>query len=369
MEYKTVSFYEYVEIENPEKLRRDIIKECKNLEVLGRILLGKEGINAAFCATKEHIEKFEHFIENSFPRTFFKEQEVENQVYEKLIVRIRQEITAFGNDVDLTKKAPYIEPEKLHSSLEKNESIILIDARNDFEYDAGRFKGAKHLNIKKFKDFAQKVEAIKNLKDKKIVTYCTGGIRCEKASAHLKEQGFTDVQQLHGGIVNYIDKYPQGFFEGACYVFDKRQSFNISGKILSHCDVCGDSNDTFINCHNLECDKLFISCPQCQKELNKCCSEMCKESPRQRKKKERFEILGKVTKYFRKPNVAEVMVKKSFGLHEKIIIKGKTSDFSVEIKELRNNDHDPIKEANEGMIVSFPVKERVRVNDLVIVKS
>lgn len=368
MDYKTISFYRYTEIEEPEKLRKLIRAKCEELGVLGRMLLGEEGINAAACGRKEQIAQFEAFINEHFPKMFFKEQDVPEQVYRKLVVRTRREIVAFGQEVNIAHKAPYMEPEELHNLLANGEEVMIIDARNDYEYETGRFKDAHELNIKRFRDFAKEVEKIKNHKGKKIVTYCTGGIRCEKASAYLKEQGFEDVHQLHGGIIHYVDKYPKGFFEGACYVFDSRQTFNDSGKVISYCGICEEPSDIFMNCHNLDCDKLFICCPSCQEKMQKCCSQACIDAPRHRQPKERFKVLGKITKYFRKPNVAEVAVAEPFFLNEEVNIKGKTSDFSLTIKELRDYDQHSITQAKEGMIVSFPVTERVRENDLVRVK-
>ena len=138
------------------------------------------------------------------------------------------------------------------------------------------------MPIETFREFPDKLKNLSHLKGKKLVMYCTGGIRCEKASAYLKQQGFKDVNQLEGGIINFVNQYPGTYFEGSCFVFDDRLTFQ-DGDPISSCKHCDNPCSKYINCHNLDCDKLFICCPKCEKGMKGACSEKCTKSKRQRR--------------------------------------------------------------------------------------
>ena len=279
--YIAISFYRYTEIKNPEELRDQIRDKCTSLDILGRILIGEEGINGAATGKSDNIEKFKSYLRELYEGLTFREQEIDKHYYHKLIIRVRDEICAFGQRVDLKNTGTHVKPEKLKEWLDNNEDIILIDARNDYEYDMGHFKGAKRLPIKYFRQLPDAVNNLEELKDKKIVMYCTGGIRCEKASAYLKEQGFKDVNQLDGGIINYINQFSDSHWEGSCFVFDDRIVTQV-GEPITECIHCSGKTDIMINCHNLECDKLHVSCEKCQEEMNNCCSNECKNAERHR---------------------------------------------------------------------------------------
>ena len=179
--------------------------------------------------------------------------------------------------------ANYISPEKLEKWFDRGEDFIIIDARNDYESKVGKFKNALTLPIENFRDFPKAVEKFENLKDKKIVTYCTGGIRCEKASAYMKSKGFKNVLQLEGGIINYVDKFPGKHFEGACFVFDDRLTADTGSKEkLGKCEICETPCSDYTDCYNLDCDKLFICCENCREKMNNTCSEECKNAKRLR---------------------------------------------------------------------------------------
>jgi len=256
---------------------------CEEHQLLGRILIAEEGINAAVSGTINNITAFKQWIEQYFPALTFREQDVTTQVYHKLVVRKREEIVSFGYDVDLKNTAPHITPKELKTTLDNNEDVLLLDARNKYESHVGKFKGALTLPINTFRDFPKHLHKINNKKQTKIIMYCTGGVRCEKSSALLKEEGFENVHQLEGGIINYVNQYPNTHYEGGCFVFDDRIVSHISGgKPVVNCTHCDVPSEDYYNCHNLDCDKLFIACTTCAKEHEITCSQECHKAARQR---------------------------------------------------------------------------------------
>jgi len=281
------SFYKYVKIENPAELQKEILQLCESLSLKGRILLGEEGINGSVYGAKENIENFIDNIKNNFlfKDIEFKTQTSDKPAFRKLFVRIRKEVVHFGNIVDLKNTAKFVTPSQLKEMLDKNEDIVLVDMRNDYEAKIGRFKSAITLSMKNFRDLPKVMNEIENLKEKKIVTYCTGGIRCEKASAYLKENGFENVMQLKGGILKFGEEFPDTYWEGKCFVFDDRLAVDLNNnkKALNNCVWCSSPCDDYINCHNLDCDKLFICCEDCKESNNKSCSEECSNAPKRRK--------------------------------------------------------------------------------------
>jgi len=285
MQYKTISFYKYVPVKNPQVLHNFIRTNCSNLDILGRILIGKEGINCAVSGKKENIEKFKQILMRNalFPDLTFREQESSSKTHHKLVIKVRKEICVFGKEVNLENKGEHLSPEELKKWYDNNEEFYIVDARNDYEYKIGKFRNAIELPIKNFREFHKATEVLEPLKDKKVVLYCTGGIRCEKASAYMKEQGFNNVYQVEGGIINYVNKIPKNNeWEGGLFVFDDRLVSDL-GKPITECKHCQEDCELYVNCHNLDCDKLTLMCTSCQEKMNKTCSEECKNSKRQRK--------------------------------------------------------------------------------------
>jgi len=277
-------FYKFVKIENPEKFKEEHLKSCNNLGVLGRIIVAEEGINGSVSGTKEQIENYKIILasEEIFSGIVFKEEEILNHPFTKMQIKIKDEIVNFGVSVNLEQNGEYLDSEKFYELYKKSpEAFIILDTRNDYEYKIGKFKNAIHLNIKTFRQFPEALKKIENLKDKKIITYCTGGIRCEKASAYMKEKGFKNVYQLKDGILNFGKRFPDTFWEGKCFVFDKRMVTSINSPeseddIITNCENCGDVCDLYKNCRNPECDRFVIICLKCQEKLIGCCSVECK---------------------------------------------------------------------------------------------
>lgn len=284
MKFKIATFYKYAQVESPDSLRDEIKTFCAENRISGRILIGKEGINGAISGEVAPIEKFKSWIKgkNTFSSLTFREQNNQSFAHQRLVVKVRDEIVNFGHRVDLKNSGEQISPKKLKGILDKKSNVILLDARNVYETKVGAFKGAIKLPLKSFREFPKAIKSIENLKRKKIIMYCTGGVRCEKASAFLKESGFKKVYQLEGGIINYTNQFPDTHFEGSCFVFDSRLVSSVSSKITSKCDVCGSACDTIINCNNDGCDRLFVSCRSCQKSMNRNCSAECVASSKQK---------------------------------------------------------------------------------------
>jgi UPF0176 protein len=212
-----------------------------------------------------------------FKNVKFKRNISDEHPFKKTIVRIREEIVTSRFNVNINKKCSYITPKQLKKSLDNNEDLILLDARNNYESKIGKFKNAITPNIETFREFKKIIPNLSKYKNKKIVMYCTGGVRCEKASALLKNNGFNNVMQIEGGILSYIEEFPDTYFEGRCFVFDNRLSIPTGNKTkdISICELCHVPSGRYINCLNIKCDKLFICCEDCDKIMNHSCSKKC----------------------------------------------------------------------------------------------
>ena len=282
------SFYKYVKIHNPLEFQQKHLEFCLSLGLKGRILVGEEGINGCVYGTKGQIEEYKNGLrENSlFSDIEFKDTYTEKPAYRKMFVRLRKEIVYSGLNVDLKNTGRFLTPMQLKEMLDNKEDIVLVDMRNEYEFNIGRFRNAINLPIENFRDLPKAVKNIENLKNKKIVAYCTGGIRCEKASAFLRENGFKDVYQIKGGILKYGEECPATYWEGKCFVFDDRLAIQLNKnntEPLAECSWCKKKCDDYANCHNLDCDKLFVCCGECREKHNKSCCEECTISHRRRK--------------------------------------------------------------------------------------
>ena len=281
-----LSFYRYVHIVNPEDLQKDLYKEWESLGVLGRIYLAKEGVNAQLCIPEQNLGKFRKAVDarEEFKEVLFKVGLDHTASFIKLTIRVRDQIVADGlklNDYDITNVGNHLGPEEFNKAMENSETIV-VDMRNHYESRIGHFDGAITPDVDTFKEQLPLVrDELKGKEDKKILLYCTGGIRCEKASAYLKHYGFKDVNQLHGGIIDYGHAVKQGRikskFKGKNFVFDERLAERLTKDILTNCDQCGDKADRQINCINETCHLLFIQCDACGEKMNNCCSSECKE--------------------------------------------------------------------------------------------
>lgn len=281
MKISILLYYKFVNIEKPYEIKLQQEEICKELGLKGRILIAKEGINGSVSGSKEQTKSYIKFM-NSHPlfgKTMFKEELSKEHPFKRFSAHVKKEIVRFEKPVNMKNTGAHLNPKEFLNILEKNKDIILIDARNDYEYEVGHFKNAINPETETFTEFPDFVEKLKGNENKKILMYCTGGIRCEKASAYMKEQGFKDVNQLKGGVLNFCKQFPNTAWKGKLFVFDKRliSDVNQSGEIITSCSYCKKDYDQYRNCKNSLCDKLIIQCKSCQEDMNKCCSEACKE--------------------------------------------------------------------------------------------
>ena len=284
----TLSFYQYANISNPQSLRDQLFITWDALDVLGRIYVAQEGINAQLSLPADRFNEFKTHLDSI---DFLKDIrlniaiEQDNMSFLKLKVKVRDKIVADGlNDAtfDVTNKGIHVTADVFNELIE-DEHTVLVDMRNHYESEIGHFKNAVKPDVDTFRESLDIIE--EDLKahkdDKKLVMYCTGGIRCEKASAYFKHKGFKNVYQLEGGIIEYTrqvnEKALENKFIGKNFVFDERRSEKISEDVIANCHQCGKSCDTHVNCANDACHLLFIQCEDCKTEMDNCCSTNCKE--------------------------------------------------------------------------------------------
>lgn len=269
--YEVLLYYKFTPVADPKFEARQHKLVCAGLGLRGRILIAAEGINGTVAGTRSAVREYVEYMNAhpAFSGTDFKRSHADKLPFGKLIVKARDEMVTLGCAVDLGKKGRYITPEQLHRLYEKGEDFVIVDMRNNYEYAVGRFAGAIQPDTRVFKDLPDKIKSLEQYKDKKVITYCTGGIRCEKASALLVMADFKNVYQLEGGIVRYLEKYPDGYFEGKNFVFDGRMVTNSDtpsgAKVLASCEHCGKACDRYIDCVRPDCHQLFICCEQCEK--------------------------------------------------------------------------------------------------------
>lgn len=283
----TVSFYRYVEIEDPEKLRDELFREWHAMRMLGRVYIAKEGINAQISIPEYN---FETLKENLDFRKEFKKIPLKKAVEDskesflKLIIKIRDQIVADGlheGTYDFTNVGKHLNAKEFNEALDDPNTIV-VDMRNHYESEVGHFEGAILPEAETFHEELPLVkDKLKGSEDKKILMYCTGGIRCEKASAYLKHHGFKDVNQLHGGIIAYAHQVKQqelaSKYIGKNFVFDDRIGERITDEVIAECHQCGKPCDTHVNCANVGCNLLFIQCDECAEKYEGCCTPKCQE--------------------------------------------------------------------------------------------
>jgi UPF0176 protein len=284
----TLSFYQYAQIGNPQLFRDYLFLHWDRLDVLGRIYVAHEGINAQLSVPAKRFEQFKAQLKTI---TFLKEVrlniaiEQNNKSFLKLTIKVRKKIVADGledSSFDVTKKGKHVSAQEFNQLLE-DENTICLDMRNHYESEIGHFKNAVTPDVDTFRESLPLIEEdfAAHKEDKNLLMYCTGGIRCEKASAYFKHKGFKNVYQLEGGIIEYARQVKslgvENKFVGKNFVFDERRGERISEEVIAQCHQCGAPCDTHINCANEACHLLFIQCSACQEKMSQCCSTACQE--------------------------------------------------------------------------------------------
>ena len=282
---KTISFYKYIILSQLEEYRDSLFDVWSELGVLGRVYIAQEGINAQVSVPEHQLESFRKSVDSysELKDVPFKiaVQESDYSFY-KLTIKVRNQIVADGLSIDqydVTNVGTHLDAEQWNKAIEQG--AIVVDMRNHYESEIGRFENAICPQSETFKDELPEVKDLLKGKEKqKVILYCTGGIRCEKTSAYLKHHGFEDVNQLHGGIIDYVRQLKENNqidnkFKGKNFVFDERLGERISNEVISDCHQCGEKADTHINCKNVNCNLLFILCQSCQTDHQMCCSPEC----------------------------------------------------------------------------------------------
>ena len=283
----TISFYKYYHIEIPQVFRDDLYLRWEELDVLGRIYVAFEGINAQLSIPAKRFTEFkEHLDSISFLKGVRLNIAIEqyNKSFLKLKIKVRDKIVADGlNDAafDVTDSGIHLKAKEFNSLITQD-NTILVDMRNHYESEIGHFEGAITPDVDTFRDSLPIIaEDIKEQQSKNLVMYCTGGIRCEKASAYFKHKGFKNVYQLEGGIIEYVrqikEENLENKFKGKNFVFDHRRSERVSEDVISKCHQCGKPCDTHVNCANEACHLLFIQCESCKEQLESCCTIDCQK--------------------------------------------------------------------------------------------
>ncbi len=344
----TLSFYAYAKIEDPKKFRDDLFIAWNAIDALGRIYVAHEGINAQMSVPADHFEAFRETLEAyDFMRGIRLNVAVEqdNHSFLKLTIKVRNKIVADGlNDetFDVTNKGIHLKAKEFNDLLEDPNTIV-VDFRNHYESEVGHFEGAITPDVENFRESLPVInEQLQDFKeDKNLLMYCTGGIRCEKASAYFKHQGFKNVFQLEGGIIEYTRQIKeegiQSKFIGKNFVFDHRLGERITDDIIAQCHQCGKPCDNHTNCANDACHLLFIQCDECKEAMENCCSTECQETihlpwEEQVKLRKGLQVGNKV---FRKGKSEALKFKKSGDLPNKPLAKAakpETKDIRQKIR-------------------------------------
>lgn len=282
---KILIFYKYIDIPQPQALVEEQRALCEKLSLKGRILIAREGINATVGGAEQSIESYKSYMmaHPLFSDVDYKESDGDSAHFPRLKVIFKKEIVCFRQDtqeVNARDAGQALTPEETHQLLAENpENLVILDARNNYESRIGRFMNAVTPDINNFRDFPEYIDQnLESFKDKKVLMYCTAGVRCERATAYLKKKNVAqEVLHIRGGIHRYIEAYPEGFFKGKNYVFDGRVTHAVTQDILAHCEHCSIPYDDYSNCVNAECNKQIIVCQPCIETYHNTCSQKCLE--------------------------------------------------------------------------------------------
>ncbi len=287
-QYDILLYYCYTTIEDPEQFREAHHYLCLDLNLRGRIIVAPEGLNGTVSGLRADCQRYMELVKADprFSHTDFKVEPYETHAFAKLHVRTKSEIV----HADLHHINPNIRTGKHlapadFKAMKDQPDVVVLDVRSNYEHELGKFKNAITLDIENFRDFPDKIKELEQYKGKKVITYCTGGIKCEKASAYLLENGFEDVYQLEGGIIKYGIEQGGEDFEGKCYVFDNRiaaEVNKVNPTIISKCYVCGTISGRMVNCANAECNLHAAICEACGVTMDGACSLECKTAPQKR---------------------------------------------------------------------------------------
>lgn len=283
----TISFYCYFKIQEPETFRNTLYRHLNELGVLGRIYLAHEGINAQISVPTEKLDAFRAYLYSIEPLNGLRLNiavDDDGKSFYVLDIKVRKNIVADGITdpaFDMANKGKYVNAEEFNQ-LTSDPDTLVIDMRNHYEYEVGHFENAVEVPSDTFREqLPMAADMLDENKERNIIMYCTGGIRCEKASAYMLHKGFKNVFHLEGGIINYTnqvkEKGLENKFHGKNFVFDQRLGERITDEVIAHCHQCGKPADTHVNCVNDACHLLFIQCDECKEKYDGCCSTACQD--------------------------------------------------------------------------------------------
>lgn len=278
---KILLFYKYISIDDLPAIMAWQRQLCEILELKGRIILAAQGINGTLGGSVDACEAYKKAMDEHplFGTIDFKESPGSDTYFPRLRIVIKDELINFKQKVDFSKRGVHLTPEQAHELMKNNKDLVILDGRNHYEARVGKFTNAITPHIDTFREFPQYVtENAALFKDKEVLMYCTGGIRCEPASAYFTEHTQAKkVYQITGGIHRYVEQFPDGFFRGKNYVFDDRVTVRINDDVLATCEMCDIPYDDFTNCYNTQCNKQIIVCPACIVTHHNTCSKECWE--------------------------------------------------------------------------------------------
>jgi UPF0176 protein len=283
----TISFYHYFPIEDPKAFRDVLYKNLDELKVFGRIYVAHEGINAQVSVPANRFEDFKTYLYSIEPLNGIRLNiavDDDGKSFWVLKIKVRDKIVADGiqdPSFDMSNKGRYVNAEEFNQ-LTSDPDTIVVDMRNHYEFEVGHFENAIEVPSDTFREqLPMAAEMLKDSSDKNIIMYCTGGIRCEKASAYMLHKGFRNVFHLEGGIINYVNQVKEKNlpvkFHGKNFVFDNRLGERVTDEIIAKCHQCGNPADTHVNCANEACHLLFIQCDNCKEKFSGCCSKECRD--------------------------------------------------------------------------------------------
>jgi UPF0176 protein len=288
--YYVLAYYLFTSIENPHEEIKAHRKFFAERDVTARVYISEEGINGQLCAARADAEAYMAWMHqhSPFETVEFKIHTHHEHVFPRLTVKYRRQLVALDTTVDLSQRGTYLSPAEWRARLEKNDDFLLLDVRNNYEWEVGHFENAIAPPCDTFREFdayAQELSHQVDAENKPVLMCCTGGIRCELYSALLHRYGFKNVYQLQGGIINYGLKEGSAHWLGKLFVFDDRLTVPISEEeapVIGRCRNCNEPNESYYNCANMDCNELYLCCPSCVKELSGCCSSTCQQAPRRR---------------------------------------------------------------------------------------
>lgn len=287
--YLILAFYCYTDLEDPHLEVKRHQEFLKSLDTRARVYISYNGINGQMSFSKNDAYVYLDWLKADprYAALNVKLDPYYEHIYPRVTIKFRPQLVALDYSPDVSKGGQHVSPEQWAKMLEeKDDDTLVIDVRNDYESEIGHFEGAVRPKLKTFREFPAYAEALTQEKDPKktkVMMYCTGGIRCETYSALLKEKGFEEVYQLNGGVINYGHKMGNKYWKGKLFVFDDRLSVPISEdehELISHCHTCSAPSDAYYNCANMDCNELFLSCPECAEKFQGCCSTSCTHAKR-----------------------------------------------------------------------------------------